>query len=351
MLTATVEQRILLEILKDRQPSFIVQFDIEELFRLVNRHRLLHLTSKFQMFVNIKDYSKWKSKTNAEVANSIFLKNNLLEIVSNLHKNKFLTIPLKGPCLAITLYKDIGKRQFKDIDLLIPRKDVNAITKIISKMGYTIVYPKSHLSLKQWEYYFKYKKDIGLVNRAQGVFIELHIGVYYHELLKSSEDELLWQDLSEEVIGGTPVKCMNKDNTFLYLTYHGGQHQYSRLFWLRDVAEAIKRWKLDHQKILENAKSLGIERLLGVSLELVKEFFDVEAPSDYIEYLKEDESRIQKLKRLCIKRILGPEELTVMGKLQRHYYLLLLKSGIKYKWAVINSFFHRWYIRKFLGGH
>jgi hypothetical protein len=30
---------------------------------------------------------------------------------------------------------------------------------------------------------------------------------------------------------------------------------------------------------------------------------------------------------------------------------MLLKPGLKYRWTVFKSLFHRWYIRKFLGGH
>ena len=144
---------------------------------------------------------------------------------------------------------------------------------------------------------------------------------------------------------------MNKDNTFLYLTYHGAQHMYFRLFWLRDVAEALKRWKLDNSKILNNAYELGIVRLLGVSLELAREFFDVKIPEEYHGLLEENRATIDKLKRLCIKRILGPEELSFIGKLRKQYYIMCLKPGMKYKWIAFISIFHRLYIRKFLGGH
>jgi len=126
---------------------------------------------------------------------------------------------------------------------------------------------------------------------------------------------------------------------------------YCILFWLRDVAEAMKQWELDHSKILSNAHILGIERILGVSLELAREFFDVKIPEEYYGFLKDNRAIIEKLKRLCIKRILGPEEMSFIGKLQKHYYIMSLKPGIRYKWVAFQSIFHRWYIRKFFGGH
>ena len=351
MLDVTKEQKVLIGHLCKKLIHSLEEFNIGQLFELFQRHKLFPIASEIIPLLEENEKKQWKNAIQNCTIRSLHLSSMLGNVIRDFRNEGIEAISLKGPVLAYSLYGDIGKRHFGDLDLLVKREDVERVIEFAKGIGYELIHPNSNLSQKQWNYYFKYKKDVGLVNRDKGVFIELHIGVYYHELLKVSEEKLLWQDLSEEVIGGTPVKCMNKDNTFLYLTYHGGQHQYFRLFWLRDVAEAIRRWELDHQKILENAKSLGIERLLGVSLELAKEFFAVEIPSDYKEYLKEDETRIQKLKRLCIERILGPEELTVMGKLQRHYFLWLLKSGIKYKWAVINSIFHRWYIRKFLGGH
>ncbi len=351
MLDVTEEQKVLIELLCKKFINSLEELNIGQLFELFQRHKLFPIASEIIPLLEENEKKQWKNAIQNCTLGSMHLSSMLGVVIGDFRNEGIEAISLKGPVLAYSLYGDIGKRNFGDLDLLVQREDVERVIELANGIGYELIHPKQNLSQKRWNYYFKYKKDVGLANRDNGVFIELHIGIYYHELLKSSQEELLWQDLSEEVIGGTPVKCMNKDNTFLYLTYHGGQHQYSRLFWLRDVAEVIRRWELDHQKILENAKSLGIERLLGVSLELVKEFFDVEVPSDYVEYLEEDETRIQKLKQLCINRILGPEELNVMGKLRRHYYLLLLKSGIKYKWAVINSIFHRWYIRKFLGGH
>ncbi len=88
-------------------------------------------------------------------------------------------------------------------------------------MGYKMTSPKPGLSEKQWDYYFKYKKDVGLVNREKGVFIELHVGVYRHELLREADEGMMWEDLEEVMIGGTPIKTMNKDNTFLYFYIMG----------------------------------------------------------------------------------------------------------------------------------
>ena len=198
---------------------------------------------------------------------------------------------IKGPVLAKTLFGDVGKRYFGDLDLVVRREDLLKVMSILKELGYFMISPKPGLTQKQWDYYFKYKKDIVLVNREKLVVIELHVGVSMHELLKTAEEELMWEDLEEVLIGGTLISTMNKDNTFLYLLYHGGWHLYFRLFWLRDVAEAMKRWDLDYQKVLDNGQRLGIDRMVGLGVTLANELFEVPIPKEYGQYL-EDHKKI-----------------------------------------------------------
>ena len=119
------------------------------------------------------------------------------------------------------------------------------------------------------------------------------------------------------------------------------------MFWLRDLAEAIKRWDLDHSQILNNAKELGVERLLGVSLELAKEYFDVDVPEEYLIYIESDAVILMRLKKLCSRAIKGPEFPTLRGRFESLYYFMSLISGIKHKMNTLTSVFHRWRIRRF----
>ncbi|MBN1415440.1 MAG: nucleotidyltransferase family protein [Bacteroidales bacterium] len=320
-----------------------------KILSFLSRHKLY--TENKNLYNITKDQEDWKKSFKNLTLTSVHLSRILLILLKIFQEKGIEIIPLKGPVLAYTLYGDVGKRHFGDLDLMARRDDVHIVFDAMSNIGFQQNHPRGNLSDKQWDYYFRWKKDIGLVNREKRVFVELHVGIYYHELLNWQKESLFFKDLTEETFAGITVKCMNRDNTFLYLTYHGAQHMYFRLFWLRDVAEAMKRWELDHVKILNNACTLGLERLLGVSLELVCEFFDAEIPAEYNKLLKENKAVINKLKRLCMKRILGPEELTLIGKLRKHFYIMSLKPGIKYKWVAVQSIFHRWYIRKFLGGH
>ena len=238
--------------------EFVDDIDLQMLFNLIKRHKLFPLISRDFLEKLPSDSNKfWRDEIKILNIKSHMLARILVEVIGQTTKNGINVIAIKGPVLAQTLFGDVGKRHFGDLDLVVKREDVLKVVSILEGLGYKMISPKAGLTEKQWDYYFRYKKDVGSGEPEKGVFIELHVGVYRHELLRIADEGMMWENLEEVIMGGTPIKTMNKDNTFLYLLYHGGQHLYFRLFWLRDVAEAIKRWDLDHQKVLDNGLASG----------------------------------------------------------------------------------------------
>ena len=178
--------------------------------------------------------------------------------------------------------------------------------------------------------------------------LELHTSIENHVVLNSDDVTHFLEEMEMVEVGGTSFRCMNKAYTFLYLTLHGGVHQYRRLFWLRDVAEAMEQWEIDHRKVLKIARKMGIEHILGVSLLLSKAFFDTEIPSAYSDYLERNRKLLQKLTHSSFRMITGPEFPDMKGKIGRHLFMLHLKSSLHYKFKVISEIVHRLTIGKLM---
>jgi len=350
-LKKSTEQQVLLNILKGELPTHLDNVNVSELFNLFQRHRLFPMATGIIELLDEGSKKQWKNTIKAHTLRSLHYTSVLSNIITGFRNEGIEAIPLKGPILAHSLYGNIGDRHFWDLDILIRGKDITQITEFAEGLGYSLSYPKSGLSLRQWTYYFKYKKDIGLLNQDQQAFVELHTGIYYSDLLNQANEDLFLEDLTDIEVGGISFRSMNVSNTFLYLVFHGGIHMYFRLFWLRDVAEGLRRWDLDHERIFSDARNLGIERLLGVSLELCSHYFNSEIPKEYHPFCNKESRILLKLKQLCIQRIQGQEHLSFTGRLKRQWYIFSLKPGFLYKWAIVKSIFHRWYIGKFLGGH
>ena len=323
--------------------------DPDRLLQLLQRHRLMPLSAPVREQLPEEQQEQWKMLLQQKTLQSLKISAETAHLIQALKREGIVAIPLKGSVLAHTLYGDVGLRHFNDIDLLIDRADLEQTAEVLSGLGYRQLYPCS-LSPRQERVYTRYKKDAGFFNREQRLFIELHYGIYVHELLRRADEPAI-RDATEKVeLHNEEIVVFDRATTFIYLVYHGCLHQFFRLFWLRDVAEALQRWELDHAAILEKMRSLGLERMAGIAMLLAERWFAVQVPDPFRKVISE-EPAVQRLVESCQQRILGPEQESFSMKFRRHRYLLGLKPGLKYKWAVLWSIFQRWRIRKFMGGH
>ena len=323
--------------------------DTNRLLQLFRRHRLLPLSLAVREQLPEVQQEQWKKLLQQKTLQSLKISAETARLIQLLKREGVVAIPLKGSVLAQMLYGDVGLRHCNDIDLLIDRADMERTASVLTGCGYNQSYPGS-LTPRQEQIYTRYKKDVGFYNREQRLFIELHYGIYVHELLRRVDEPAI-RDATEKVeLHNEEIVVFDQSTTFIYLVYHGCLHQFFRLFWLRDVAEALQQWELDHAKILEKMRSLGLERMAGTALLLAERWFAVQVPEPYRTVISEDKA-VRRLAASCEQRILQSELPDLRMKFRRHLFLFGLKPGLRYKWAVLWSIFQRWRIRKFMGGH
>lgn len=347
----TPEQMILLDLLRGEMPVDIKQADQERLFELFKRHRLLSFApGDFIDQLRPDIAGRWHEAIRNFTLRSMRLTGELERVCAELSRQKLEIYSIKGPVLSNRLFNDVGKRHYTDLDLVVRRDQLSVTVEALKDLGYLMVYPNENLSQEEWEYYFLYKKDVALVNKFGNIVLELHVEIFRMELVRDSSASFSWETLKDEKIGAVQVKCLDLSTSFLYLIYHGGQHQYFRLFWLKDIDVALRKWDLNHKKVLENAISLGVDRLLGMGLLLSKEVFGTEIPAEYDHYLANNKSVLSRLIGLSYRRFLGPERETRTLKINRYRFVLLLQPGFAYFRSIIGNIFHRRRIRKKLGG-
>lgn len=325
------------------------EIDFKKLLGLLQRHRLLFLAAGMLKSLPPATRTQWKKSLQQKTLRSHQLMAETLEIIGHFQGAGIRILPLKGAVLAHTLYGDTGARHFNDIDLLVSREDLQKSRELLQQLNYIQQYPEN-LSGRKWRIYSTYKKDMGFLNREKMTFIELHYGIYVHELLRNKDESRILDNTEHIQIRNKEIQVLDRETTFVYLVYHGCLHQYFRLFWLRDVARCLEIWDLDHGKVLRLTDELGFQRLLGTSLVLAQQYFDIKIPEAYADCLEED-VHIKKMVASCHQRIRNPEHVSFSTKIKKHLYLMRLKPGFSYKWAVLLSIFQRWRIRKFMGGH
>ena len=351
MMHLSEDTNIFIDLLQGRTARCLQVCDRVKIFGFLERQKLMILSLNVLESFNEADRDYLKEVIHNQTIRSLNLTSILMSLLRELISTGIEPIPIKGPVLAQRLYGDVSRRHSGDLDFVVKKSELLPAIEILENLGFQLVSPKSNFSQKQIDYFLKYKNAYCVYNEEVGLYVELHVGIYNHGLLEPFKGMLLLKDLIRGRIGGISIREMNVNNTFLYLAYHGAHHQYYRLFWLRDIAVALKMWNLDHRSILNRARSMGIERLLVMSLDLSMKIFNSIIPLEYYDYLDQNKAIISRLNRICINRIFGPERLNIRRKIQRQYFLILLKPGAKYKWTVVINVLNRWYIRKFLGGH
>jgi hypothetical protein len=235
----------------------------------------------------------------------------------------------------------------RDLDVLVIQGDILKALELLQESGYILKTPGKDLLVKQWLSYFKHKYDVTLLHQEQGSILELHTRIAYPRLLGGSEN-LITDELETVDMAGQLMKCMSKEATFIYLVIHGAHHLFFRLFWLRDLAEAMNRWDLDHTRILYLVRQMGIERMLGVSLRLTSFYFGISIPVEYLPVLEENTSVLNRLVERCQYAILDPQFLTRRNRMNVLLFSMALKPKLQHKWVTLFSVYHRWYLRRFL---
>ncbi len=67
---------------------------------------------------------------------ALWFANELTQVLEHLQSMGVEAIAHKGPALALTLYGDVTRRQFRDLDLLVRSGDVKKTTSALAKLGY-----------------------------------------------------------------------------------------------------------------------------------------------------------------------------------------------------------------------
>ena len=66
----------------------------------------------------------------------------LLRILDQLKALDVACIPFKGPVLAISVYGQLSLRQFRDLDVLIDKWDVDTANDLLLSQGYAVMLPR-----------------------------------------------------------------------------------------------------------------------------------------------------------------------------------------------------------------
>jgi len=203
----------------------------------------------------------------------------LVEVVGLLESRGVAVIPYKGPVLAEALYGNVALREFTDLDLLVRARDAWRAKSVLAERGYAPPFalpPHLESALVSSPRH----DELPLVDAARGFVVELHWRTDPDSDVIALEEPQTWRSLEPCQVAGVTMACLPARELLLVLCLHGTKHLWSRLAWLVDVAELLRRDDaVDGQWLLARAQALRCVRRLALGLRLARDLLDAPVPA------------------------------------------------------------------------
>jgi hypothetical protein len=216
--------------------------DWAQFVRVARRHRVLGLVhdglKRAAVDMPPPIASEIAARAKALLHENLIMASEALRLQRLFDEKGISAVSFKGASLAMLAYGNLGLRQSKDIDLLVPLETMKCSTALIEHAGYRRFDPPAETSEAQLKVLTPRRKDFGFVHDRTGIEIELHWRLF---LNPHAMDEASVAAASQVVqINETArLRTLGRDDLFTYLCVHGAIHWWNQLKWLADVGALL----------------------------------------------------------------------------------------------------------------
>jgi Uncharacterised nucleotidyltransferase len=197
------------------------------------------------------------------VHKSLFLTRELIRILDCLDALGIEAIPYKGVVLSEAYYGDMALRQSGDMDLFVRRQDVTRVKNTVRELGYTARVP---IPEDAEEDYIASGYECTFDSPAGRNLLELQWALQPRFYAVDFDMDALFERAVSVTVAGRHVKTPSPEDLLLVLAVHAGKHVWGRLIWLCDIAQIVRRENVNWDWVQARARTLGIERILRVTL-------------------------------------------------------------------------------------
>lgn len=181
----------------------------------------------------------------------------------------------KGPVLAAQLYGDPARRQYGDIDILVPPGELVRLDNLLRNNGFRPLYDLTDAQLRLLQ-------SIGgencYIEERGKLPLDVHWSLVTPRLSLGGDYARFSRPCSSVRIGKRDVPCPSVEQHMVMLAIHGCKHAWSSLGWLFDVASLCLKPDLHWTIVWQAARATSAERMLSVALDLCVRVFGVPLP-------------------------------------------------------------------------
>jgi hypothetical protein len=254
--------------------------DWHELLRLADHHGVTSLL--YQKLAPLSDtvpsaaLAALRKSYETNIRKSLFLTRELIRILDCLDGLGVKAIPYKGLVMSEVYYGDMALRQSGDMDLFVRKEDVARIKTVVRDFGYT---PRVFVLEDAEQNYIASGYECTFDSPAGKNLLELQWALQPRFYAVDFDMDGLFERAVSATFAGHTVKTPSPEDLLLILSMHAAKHVWGRLIWLCDIAQILKRANLNWDWIRSQARSLGIERILHITLLLANQLLGSAVPS------------------------------------------------------------------------
>ena len=250
------------------------------------------------------------------------------------------TIVLKGLWLCEKIYRVPSMRPGGDIDILVPRNDVDACLKLLAEQGIDEFWP----NLLKDEYFTRHHLHQQRSTSDLNIWFEIHWALDHPYTLLTVDYESIFRRARPAQLLGAPVQEMAGPDLLLSLAIHLVKHAVylpslverddlprvvladGMLMYYIDVSEVIKQHEdIDWDLTIKLAREWGAVDILGSVLRVCKRYFHAPVPDKVLTVLSL--SRPWKVTRQLMGRAADQELAAYEGREGSRFWNLLLASN------------------------
>jgi hypothetical protein len=254
--------------------------DWHKLLRLADHHGVTSLL--YQTLAPLQDaipsgaLPALRQSCETNIRKSLFLTRELIRILDCLDRLGIEVIPYKGLVMSEVYYGDMALRQSGDMDMFVRKQDVARIKTLVRDFGYT---PRVFVPEDAEQAYIASGYECTFDSPAGKNLLELQWAPQPRFYAVDFDMDGLFERAVNITFADRAVKTPSPEDLLLILSMHAAKHVWGRLIWLCDIAQILKRANLNWDWIRSQARSLGIERILHITLLLANQLLGAEIPS------------------------------------------------------------------------
>ena len=171
----------------------------------------------------------------------------------------------KGPTLAALLHGDVSRREYVDVDIIVPKQQIDDAERLLGGLGYRA----ADGTQAHRQAFLAHLRQYAFVHPDSDLAVDLHWSFTGTHVPFPLTPAAVWQDLDTVLIGNRAVPTPSIENLALLLAGHGTKEAWRCLGWTCDLATLIDRYPdLDWLGIHERARAhrCGDTILLGCAM-------------------------------------------------------------------------------------